>query len=44
MVELAEWAVFAVLILIGFLLIYTLVVSGWLPNILGKSGQLLVNP
>lgn len=42
--ELARWAVIVVLAIIGFILIYTLVVSGWLPALLNKSGSLLQQP
>ncbi len=42
--ELARWAVIIVLAIIGFVLIYALVISGWLPALFTKSGNLLVPP
>lgn len=42
--ELARWAVIIVLAIIGFILVYALVISGWLPALFSKSTNLLQPP
>lgn len=42
--KLAEWAIVIVIALIGFILIYALVFSGWFPALFEKSSGLLKTP
>jgi len=44
MVELAKWAVYVIIAIIGFIMIYVLVISGWLPALFGKSSGMLNTP